>query len=251
MQPIHTFQDVLAHLDHIIETEAAKNSNLVYFAFLYRRVTAEIMARAQAGHFEDATRIEAFDVEFAKLYIQAWQRYQEGLPIPESSQIPFEQGHTNHTALQHLLLGMNVHINLDLGNAAALIAPGQAIHALQHDFDLVNQILTDLVDEMQLRLARISYFMFLLRWAGGKRDDAIIGWSIRKAREQAWKFALKLAPLTGPDRTQAFDAKDRKIALLAKMIAHPPGRMVRIALWLIRLTEVKNVRKALGLLEKP
>lgn len=251
MEPITTFQDVLTQLDFIIETEAAKNSNLIYFAYLYRRVTAEIMDKAKAGHFQDQQRIEAFDVEFAKLYIHAWRRFQEGQPIPASAQIPFQEAHANHTALQHLLLGMNVHINLDLGNAAAIIAPGNQIHDLQADFDLVNKILTDLVDEMQLRLSRISYFMFLLRWAGGKRDDVIIGWSIRKAREQAWKFATKLAPLQGEDRTKAFDDKDRKIALLAKMLAHPPGRMIRVALWLIRLTEVKNVRKAMGLLDRP
>lgn len=250
MNPIHSFDDVLRELDAIIEHAASRNSNLAYFAFLYRRTTAEIKARAEAGVFQDFDRIQRFDIEFAKMYIEAYWDFQQGKPVSESAKVPFTTSKENLLILQHLVLGMNVHINLDLGNAAALIAPNDQIQSLEADFNLVNQILQDLVGEMETRLSKVSFLMFLLRWAGGRTDDVIIGWSIKKAREKAWKFALKLAPLTGTPRESAWKEKDLQIAQLAQMVAHPPGRFLRVVLWLIRLSEVKNVRKAIGLLGK-
>ena len=50
---------------------------------------------------------------------------------------------------------MNAHINLDLGIAAAEVAPGASIHALEQDFNLINEILCEMVDDVQDRLGKI------------------------------------------------------------------------------------------------
>ena len=48
--------------------------------------------------------------------------------------------------LQHLLLGMNAHINLDLGVTAATFAGPEGLATVRRDFDAINRVLADLVD---------------------------------------------------------------------------------------------------------
>jgi len=56
---------------------------------------------------------------------------------------------------QHLLLGMNAHINLDLGVAAARVCPADQLPNLKNDFDRINLILSDLIGAVQEELAEI------------------------------------------------------------------------------------------------
>jgi hypothetical protein len=60
--------------------------------------------------------------------------------------------------VQHILLGMNAHINLDLAVAASIVSPGNAIIKLKSDFMIVNQILAELTNKIQKRLGRVSFF---------------------------------------------------------------------------------------------
>ena len=54
------------------------------------------------------------------------RRRSAGRPVPRCWQVAFERGRTgDHVILQHLLLGINAHVNLDLAVAAAEIAPGR------------------------------------------------------------------------------------------------------------------------------
>ena len=65
--------------------------------------------------------------------------------------------------LQHLLLGMNAHINLDLGIAAATVAPREALPSFQHDFDEINVILTGLIGAVEAEMQRDFYPVASLR----------------------------------------------------------------------------------------
>ena len=56
--------------------------------------------------------------------------------------------------LQHLLLGMNAHINLDLGVCASELAEPGAIDAIRVDFDAVNDVLADSSTAARTRSAR-------------------------------------------------------------------------------------------------
>src|SRR5690606_41399624 len=69
------------------------------------------------------------------------------LPTPAETWSPL--------VLQHLLLGMNAHINLDLGIAAAETAPGTALPALKRDFDEITTLLGEMLDDVQDRIGRI------------------------------------------------------------------------------------------------
>ena len=58
-------------------------------------------------------------------------------------------GNKSLTVIQHLLLGINTHINLDLAIAAATVAPGNNIQALAGDFNQINNEIASLVDDIQ------------------------------------------------------------------------------------------------------
>ena len=95
------------------------------------------------------------------------------------------------TVLQHLLLGMNAHINLDLGIACAEIAPGKDIVELETDFKQINAVFAGLIQTVQERLNRVSPLYRFVDDVGGAADRAVINFSIGRAREEAWRFATR------------------------------------------------------------
>src|SRR4029079_14722864 len=127
--------------------------------------------------------------------------------------------------LQHLLLGINAHINLDLGVAAAQIAPGAALAGLHGDFMRINQILAALTDDVKRVLEQFSPLLHLVDGFGGTVDDAIVNFSLSAARDDAWLHARVLAELPAAFQVPTIFVIDTKTALLARLVADP-GRII-------------------------
>ncbi|MCF8368441.1 MAG: DUF5995 family protein [Bacteroidales bacterium] len=123
-----TINQVLDELDKIIEESLLENNYLGIFAYVYRRTTAQIKAEIEMGRFEDNERLQDLDIIFAGLYIDAYKNYGENKPISRAWEIAFNAKNERLTIIQHLLLGMNAHINLDLALAAAKTMKGKPIH---------------------------------------------------------------------------------------------------------------------------
>ena len=243
---LSTIDDVLTELDRIIDHTVEQNSLLGVFAYVYRRTTAKIKEGLEQGRFSDRAALERFDVAFARRYIDAYWQFQRGETPTRSWLVPFQAGSQSITLLQHTLLGMNAHINLDLGIVAAEAAPGDRIHGIKDDFMKVNDILAELTDEMQLRLSRVSRLMILLDWAGGRSDEAVVNFSIRRARDFAWLTARKLAFLQDDARDRCIEEVDEQIAALARRIIAPPGRLLPLCIRIIQLFEEKNVGRIIS-----
>ena len=125
MTPAATIDEVIAQLDEVIDRARREGSRVGYFPALYRKVTVAVKEGIAAGRFEDGQRMERLDVVFANRYLEAMAAWRAGEPPTRSWQLSFEAaGRWWPIVLQHLLLGMNAHINLDLGVAAARTAPG-------------------------------------------------------------------------------------------------------------------------------
>ena len=77
-----------------------------------------------------------------------YHNYKTSQPISKSWKASFDVQKQPITIIQHLLLGMNAHINLDLGQAAAKVAKPNRINDLENDFMEVNKVLAGLIDEM-------------------------------------------------------------------------------------------------------
>ena len=136
-----TIDEVIQQLDDIVDMAYRQKSRLGYFAALYRKVTLKVKEGIGGGIFEDGERMERLDVIFANRYLNAIEQYQSNEMPTRSWQLTFETSkHWWPIVLQHLLLGMNAHINLDLGIAAAKTSPGDAIIDLKEDFKKINEI---------------------------------------------------------------------------------------------------------------
>ena len=245
-----TIDEVIEGLDGIIAWAKTHRSRLGYFAALYRRVTVRVREGIVAGSFADGGRMEHLDVAFANRYIDAVASYTAGRPVTRSWRVAFDASHDwSAIVLQHLLLGINAHINLDLGIAAAHTAPGPAIDDLQGDFDKINQVLASLVNTVEADLARVWPMLKLLDWIAGRTDEAVINFSIDVARQEAWKVATLLAHLDPEAATSEIERIDARIALLGRSVQHP-GFLVGTVTNCIRLGELHTIPEIITILQQ-
>lgn len=235
-----TLEEVLDQLSVIVEQSIASNSRAGLFAYVYYRTTLQIKQAIAEGAFEDGERMERFDVVFANLYLQAYHDRQAQRPVSQAWQVAFEAERDGLAILQHVMLGMNAHINLDLGIAASTIMQGQDIATLEPDFMKVNAILASLVKELQSRIGRVSPLLFLLDWVGGRSDEQLINFSMAKARQCAWQLAQDLWGLEGAARTARLQSADKMAHQLGRIIIRPPGRLLPYVLRLIQRFEGKD-----------
>jgi hypothetical protein len=246
-----TIDDVLVQLDFIIDTARRRGSADGYFAALYRRVTETVKLRVAQGAFADGPRMARFDVAFASRYVGAWRQHERG-ETPTSAWAVALSCETSFwpVVMQHLLLGMNAHINLDLGIVAAEISPGASIQDLKSDFDAINQLLADLVGDVQDRMGKIWPGVRTLVKAGGTLDEELVNFSLSRAREAAWGVATALA--AEPDasrRAVIIQGVDDVAALLGRGVLHP-GLWAASTLAWVRLRERGSVAKKLDVLTK-
>ncbi|HKI89390.1 MAG TPA: DUF5995 family protein [Draconibacterium sp.] len=240
-QPINTIDDVIRFLDYIITESEKNNDTLGYFAALYQRVTLKVKEGIQTSYFEDGPRMEKLDVIFAKKYIDAWVAWKGNEKTSESWKKAFSFS-TKYwpVVLQHLLIGMNAHINFDLGAAAAEISKNQNIEDLKNDFNRINEILSSLVNEVQNNLSTIWPALKRILVKTGKADNILADFSMEVARDGAWEFAKKLSALSHNERTGVIKSRDEKVALISKIITRSKP-WLKIILWVVRVGELGSV----------
>lgn len=215
---------VISELEGIITTCIAENNRAGYFAALYHRVTCRIKEGIQKNEFEDNARMERLDVLFAGRYIDAWKQVRNGSRPTLSWDVAFRAAKDNGTViLQHLLLGINAHINLDLGIAAAETMKGYALPDVQKDFNSINKILAALVNEVQDKIGKVSPCMFLFDNFCRNYDEMVVCFSIDTAREGAWMFANELSGKTGAGYDNCIDIRDQAIAALGDQLQASKG----------------------------
>jgi hypothetical protein len=211
-------------------------------------VTIGIKEGIAAGRFDDGPRMERLDVIFANRYLEARECYLRGDPCSQAWRVAFDHCNlSSYLVLQHMLLGINAHINLDLGIAAAQTAPGADLAALEHDFMEINAILAGLAKSVQLRIGAVSPWLGWLDVVGGSSDEVIINFSLAKARQSAWDYAQKLAPLSADEQAASIARRDEAVANLASIITRP-GLTLGIAVFLIWLRESREIPTIIDLL---
>ncbi|MCH6255693.1 DUF5995 family protein [Puniceicoccaceae bacterium K14] len=245
---MQTIDTVVESLDKIIESARSSSSPLGYFPALYRRVTLKVNEAIQSSRFENGPRMEQLVVIFAGRYIDAYESYTRSGKCTQSWQIAFENEDTpSLTVLQHLLLGMNAHISLDLGIAAAEVAKNNPLD-LKDDFNLINEILGDQINDTQRRLTRIfgplGWFDSLL----GSIDEQLSLFSLHYARDKAWTQMLELVTDGNNPESKIIPNRDKLVAQFSSKLIHPPKRLLRILLWLVRILERGRVKDRIDIL---
>ena len=195
--PAPDIDGVVRALDDIVDDCRRQHCRLGLFAALYRRVTVEVKGRMEKGQFVDADRMERLDTRFANRYLEAYARHRAGETPSRAWAAAFDAREDGQLIiLQHLLLGMNAHILLDLGVTTAEIARDHGTTGLKHDFDAINGVLADLVDEIQDEVGQTSALLRTLDRLGGRLDERVLGFGLATARRRAWRHsvALRAAP---------------------------------------------------------
>ncbi len=242
-----TIDEVLVRMDEIVEECKTRQSRAGYFAILYRQVTRRIKAGILAGEFEDNPRMEVLDVLFAKRFIDAYDQWKGGLKPTESWRLAFGASEDpKHLVLQHLFLGINAHINLDLGIAAAETMAGKDLAGIQGDFNQINAVLAELVDGVKGNISAVSpIFGWLIPLAKG-RDEMLLNFSIQIARDGAWKYAGEYHADTNKE-FQVSD-RDKNISKLAQKLINP-GKFLAFLVKIVCFAEWKSVSRTMDQLD--
>jgi len=247
--PAQNIDEVIARLTDTIDISRQDPSRPGYFAALYRKVTINVKQGVMDGRFEDDARMERLDVNFANRYLETYELHRKGETPTASWQVSFEAArHWRPLVLQHLLLGINPHINLDLGIAAVETSPGDRLPPLKRDFNMINRLLADLVQPVQDKIGQMSPWIGFLERIDPCADDAIINFSLDRARDSAWNFAVRLNALGEDERIAAVKERDQEIAALGRLVYKPPGVLLNLGLLAIRMREGNDVANVINTL---
>ncbi len=246
---LNTIDDVIATLEAIIGEAEVNEDPLGYFAVLYQKVTIKVKEGIATGYFENGPRMEKLDVIFAKRYIDAWFAWKHNKPVTLSWKKAFILSENKSMLVfQHLLLGMNAHINLDLGLAVAEISTKENIHLLKNDFIKINEIISSLVTEVQYSLSSVWPMLKKILSKTGRVDDLFVDFSMKIARDGAWSFANHTVLFGQSHWQELIDSRDIKVSEKTKLITEP-GKWIQLLLWIIRLSERGSVKEKINKLK--
>ena len=247
---VTTIDGVVEAIGSIVDWSISVSSRLGYFAALYKRITTAIGTAASQGKFEDAARMQRFDVTFASRYFDALNGYfhphQYAKPT-RSWRATFDAAsRPEPIILQHMWAGVNAHIELDLGIAAQTVAPGANLAALHNDFNTVNAVLASQVSGVVNELDDLSPALAAIYRVLTGNEIFLIDEAVKTLRDSAWRFASILALEPGFAHPITILARDCEVSIQGRLIYDTPG-LAREIVAAIAAREsrdiVKNIRE--------
>jgi len=240
-------------IDRLLAWSRAEHSRIGFFAALYWHVAVAEGKSLAEGKFKDPVLFTRVSEVFFGRYLTAVDRFRNASPEPPSSSwlVSFEAARdADLIVVQHLLLGANAHINFDLSIAIAeCVAPAQ-MAAFRPDFEYLNEVFRGVIRTTVADISRVSRVLSSVGLVTGRGEDILIGFSLRRAREGAWKAAGELAAMTPAERTAAIAERDAAVADVARIIVNP-GWFGRAVVAAIHHFEKRDVSQIIGdLLEK-
>ncbi len=246
---VQTIDDVISSLDAIVQQSYDNASRLGYFAALYRRVTRAVKDGIAADSFQNGPLMARLDVVFASRYLDALATFQAGGSASRSWMVAFQGcGDADLLILQQLLSGMNAHINLDLGVAAAQVSPGAQLPQLKPDFDEINGVLASLVGTVASEIAAVSPLIGDLEKIGLRDETSLVNFDMTAARDAAWLTAEHLANEPSSLHDATVSALDLGVSIQGRAILYPP--FAGAGLQLIQQAETKDVRQVIEILSQ-
>ena len=245
-----SIDEIIDQLNKIIVKETSNNSAMAFFPVLYLKVTERIKDGILKQEFEDNPRMEKFDVIFANRYIEAYNLETKKERPTQSWKNAFEASkNSGLIIMQHLLLGINAHINLDLGIAVAeTIGDDGDLPSIENDFNKINEVLASMVNDVQERIEKVSPLFYLLEKIGKGKEDKVVTFSINLARDGAWLFANQFH--LSNNKPVEISERDGIIAILASKLTTTKSRFLKWTIRAIRFFETKNVAKVVKTLSE-
>ena len=191
--------------------------------------------------------MERFVTAFAARYFVAHNAWRDGQRTPAVWMSAFEAAQRwRPVVAQHLLLGMNAHINLDLAVVTAALAGGP--EALPGSTSRLRRCQRRARHHGRSRAAgdrpRSSPWFGLVDKIGARSDEALINFSLRRARQQAWSLAERLVALPADQQAAEIDRVDRTVDGIAGRILRP-GAALSTGMLVVRVREPWRATRAL------
>lgn len=243
-----TIEEVIKKLDEIIAWSITNKSPIGYFACTYRSMTLAVLDGVKKKKFEDGNRMVTLDLAFADRYFGALENYQNNKKCSNAWFTAFEASKNKDLLImQHIILGINAHINLDLGVSAASIMPYRKVNLLQTDFNKINQVISSISQKVQDSLSKICYPIELVDQISQGQDNIILDFAISKARQTSWATAIILSNSIAFIRPSLINMIDNAATLIARNIIIPAKTPLEL-LKKMKSFESSDVAKNIGIL---
>jgi len=199
---------VTERMEALIRGWEASADRRAIFLRCYLLMTRNMLAAVDAGAFTDCHWVHALLHRFADYYFEALSAYEHdvnGAP-PVWRRVHDVAGRDEAQIVQHLLLGVNAHINYDLVlTLVEMLEPEWAqLNARQRadryaDHCHVNQIIGATIDAVQDDVIEsVAPEMDLVDTLLGPVDEWLISRLITRWRDEVWEHALEM--LARPQR---------------------------------------------------
>lgn len=229
--------DQIAELTELIDWSRRSSSRMGYFAVLYLHVGHAVQRALAAGKFQHPVELQRLNDAFFLRYRTAFDAFRDGRQASAPWEASFRAASDDRLCvLQHLMLGVNAHINFDLALSVVDSIPAEQLPAFRPDFEYMNAILDSLVDGMADDLATIFAPLRVINRLFRREDDLIVDFSMRVAREQAWHHVLTLSKLAGVEREREIARLERQATELASLVVARRS-IARWLMWAIRRGE--------------
>lgn len=236
-------------LSKIIDWSIAENNRFGLFATLHRRIANRLIEVSKLDTFSRPDLVEDLGVVFTNKYLRSFSNYLANKPHSKTWQLAFDYNKKTYPIiLEHLMLGMNAQMNLDLGLSAAEVAPGTSLLELRDDFRRVTNILSKVVDEIQQEIVAKWKPLTWLETMSGQRKDYFADLSMSLSRDNAWNTAVKFALLTEEEWIEEEELLDAKIAEFGAVLKSQ-GFGMRSFMIFIRLLEKGTVAEKVKVLD--
>ena len=203
------------------------------FATAYLQITRAISNEIKEEAFNDSKWSANYLIRFANLYREAVLYYEndELNQVPKSWRKAFDLAKNREGfIIQHLLLGINAHINHDLALALNDVGIDSSREKKYQDHNRINDILEQATENLKHSVSE-KYAPVLKRLDRGLGtvDDKITVFSISKAREHAWAMAVALTSARSAiEKNLLRSSLDEQAAVLSRLILSSPTRSYRL-----------------------
>jgi hypothetical protein len=202
-------QPVLIRMATLVDQWEAAHDRRAIFLGCYRLMTRNMLDAIEAGRFHDGEWVSRLLERFADYYFAALDRFEQDDPrTPPMWELAFNATRDeNVMTLQHLLLGVNAHINHDLVFSLYDLLQIEWVEATPEqraqrhaDHELVNRIIGETVDAVQDQVVEqyspwVEFFDKML----GPADEWLTSHLISHWREEVWETAVRYLDAATPE----------------------------------------------------
>jgi hypothetical protein len=199
------YQTTLTQMTMLVEQWETVHDRRAIFLGCYRLMTRNMLDAIEAGRFHDGDWVSRLLERFAGYYFAALQCFEQDRPnTPPVWKLAFDAaGDEDVATLQHLLLGVNAHINFDLVFSLYDLLQAEWAELTQEqreqrhaDHTRVNHIIGETTDMVQDHIIeRFSPWANLLDKLLGPVDEWLTSQLLTSWREEVWDNAVRYLEL--------------------------------------------------------